>query len=58
MAKETRWDRKSEARVGRAVINNPQSPSARDQLDRKARAAVDQHERDDWGRGVGLYDEG
>lgn len=58
MAKETRWDRKSEARVRRAVLNNPRCPSAQDRLDLKAKAAADQHERDDWERGVGLYDEG
>lgn len=55
---EKRWDRKSEARVSRVVVNNPQSSSARDRLDLKAKAAADRHERDDWERGIGLYDEG
>lgn len=58
MAKETRWDRKSEARVRRAVLNNPSCPSAQDRLDLKAKAAADQYEQDGWERGAGPYDEG
>jgi hypothetical protein len=57
MGKETWWDPKSEARVRRAVVNNPKCPSAQDRLGLKAKAAADQHERDDWEREVGLYDE-
>src|SRR4051794_10282879 len=47
---KARWDRRSEARVSRAVVANPQSPSAQDRLDLKAKAAADQYERDAWER--------
>lgn len=42
--KTTPWDQRTKSRIMSSVARNPNSPSARDGLDRKAQSGADRNE--------------
>ncbi|MFI7455443.1 hypothetical protein ACIBQX_48850 [Nonomuraea sp. NPDC049714] len=47
MSRHTPWDKEAAARVQSAVAKDPDSPSARDGLDREAQSQADKNEHQD-----------
>jgi hypothetical protein len=47
MSRHTPWDKEAAARVQSAAARNPDSPSARDELDREAQSQADKNENQD-----------
>ncbi|MEU6721935.1 hypothetical protein ABZ897_61770 [Nonomuraea sp. NPDC046802] len=46
MTRHTPWDKEASARVQSAAATNPDSPSARDGLDREAQSQADKNEHE------------